>query len=319
MLEIIEKQILSSSEHQLRSKRWDQGDMSEMASAMKNRYTPATFDYFLELNPSFITQYKNLDNIAEYPVVMLRDGFLGIFYFFVKNPKPYKELKTLFLIPKKFSSLVPKFWKENVLFYSIKNIHQSHPINHVYIYGALTSDNFIFNTIAQSVEKISSLIPTKARVSLMSTFKHQYFFEYKNEIEYALSFLKEMYKKRGFDLECIDEYKTEIYESADQSCGFINIDDDHFIINDDYLSHYFSSRGASSLRENSAIEENVIKTIKLSPYHSLYLETADEKAFTFNIIEEMVKLKLHSIPINYLNHEFYEHAKKIFKTNFLIS
>ncbi len=313
MLENIEKQIANYSEMHLRAKRWDQVDLSEKVRLMKNRYTPATLDYFLELNPSFIFEYRDLENLAEYPIVMLRDGYLGIFYFFAKHAKPLKNMKTLLLIPKKFSSLVSKFWEKNVLFYTIENTQTSEHIEHVYIYGALTIDNFINKTIPQKVEEISQLVPANSKVSVLNSFKHNYLFEHRNEIEYAVLFQREMYRKIGFEIEYLDEYKTEYFQSLDETCGYIDIDTDKFIINDHYFNHYFAARGAIDLRKKEQAGTNILKTIKLSPYHQVNIESADEKAFSFDILNEIIELKIHSIPIEYLNYDFYQRAKNLFK------
>ncbi len=312
MLEKIENQITNYSKKLLRVKRWDQIKMHDSVRAMHDRFSPATFDYFFELNPSFHYQYHDLENLSEYPIVMLRDGFLGIFHFFVKFPKPLKGMDTLLLIPKEFSYLVSKFWKEKVLFYTIENTQKVEEIKHTYIFGTLTKDNFLKSNISKTVKKMKTLIPKESKISVVTSVKHHFFLDFRNEIETSMLFQKEMYKEFGFDINFIDEYKIKNFENLDSSCGFIDLDSDKFIISDHYFKHFFSSRGARDLNQVKQQNKNILKTVKLSPYHHINLELSDDKAFEFEILQEVINLKVQSIPIQYLHYEFYKYVKKVF-------
>lgn len=320
MLDKIENQLLNYSYKNLRTKRWIQKGIHEHLMATHNRLTPSTYDYFFELNPSFVYQYHDLENLAEYPVVMFRDGYLGIFYFFAKFPKPLKGMETILLVPKKFSSLVSKFWEGNVLFYSINNIatnnQKREPIKQVYIYGAPTVDNFINKTISECVEEIKYLIPKGAKVSILSTVKHQYFFDFRNEIDTAMEFRKEVFQKLGFDVEFIDEYKKELFENAGPHCGFIDLDTDNFIIHDHFFKHFFSSRGAVNMRPDKPSERGLVKSIKLSLNHEINIEKSDENAFDFDILREKINLRVDSIPLIYQHFDFYTHVKELFKEGY---
>ena len=79
------------------------------------------------------------------PFYWCLDGFYGLFYFFLKNPKPLDKLETTFLVPKKFEYLVPKSWENNILLYSFDYL-QNNETDRTVLYGTVTSDVFLMKT-----------------------------------------------------------------------------------------------------------------------------------------------------------------------------
>jgi hypothetical protein len=320
MLERIEHCLENYSKATLRAKRWNQLPMHRDLQALHDRFSPSTYDYFFELNPSFHYQYHDLNNINEYPVIMLRDGFLGLFCFFANFPKPLENQETFVLVPKKFAAFVPKFWKDHVYFYSFENAPNLHEIKKVYVYGALTLDHFIGKTVEQSVASLKSLIPQNTKVIFLPNHQNHYQITFRDEMKVSTSYYKEVYKQLGFEIEEINEYKTELFQNAREDSGYINIDKDHFLIYDNYFDHFFAGRGAKNLRGNEASHlnrDNVIKTINLSLYHKIHIEKPGEDAFCYDVLKDFMKIQFQNIPTVYLHYEFYKYGKKLFQENFL--
>jgi len=82
-------------------------------------YDPFMKSYFFEGNPSFYYEYTNMFDLGRFPIVMLRDGYLGLLDFFLIHPKPLDDVKTIILISKRYESLVPAGWANQVACYEI--------------------------------------------------------------------------------------------------------------------------------------------------------------------------------------------------------
>ena len=106
--------------------------------------------YFSELNASFVLEYQGLTSMSTYPFITLRDGYMGILYFFLKNPKPPKLFSTQILVPAKFEKLIPKTWKENVLVYEMI-YDKTEEAKKGLFYGLPAKENFVVNTAKEKL------------------------------------------------------------------------------------------------------------------------------------------------------------------------
>jgi hypothetical protein len=314
MLQKINNQIQFCNHNELVIKKWNENFLSNTARDVYWRYMPLTDNVYFELNPSFVLNYKHLSSMARYQFITLRDGFYGIFYFFLKNPKPLHKLETIFLVPKKFDYLVPTHWKENVLLYSFEYLTDKSQTDKTIVFGAISSDNFFLSSVE---EKVRGLVPTKNELILATQIKERSFFNHKDETDLTINFIGEIHKKFGFDIDYRKSLIDSAWNSIDQSYSFTNLDSDNFFITYDYLTELFASKGAANLQDKDSIvdETSVLTRIALSPYHNILIEEPD--SLGNEILTHLVDLKLSSVPINYSSVAFYEYAKNAFQKKYL--
>ncbi len=308
MLQKINNQIHFFNHNDLLLKKWGEEFLSNEAKEIYWRCMPVSADIFFELNASFVWNYKSLESMSRYNFITLRDGYYGLFYFFLKNPIPLDKLETVFLVPKKFSYLVPKLWKNNILLYSFDFL-QKEKMDKTVVFGTVTSDLFMLESVE---EKVKNLELGNSEIVLATIMKERSFFNNKHETDLNYKFISEVHKKYGFDLDFIvaidDDGKTEV----DQNFSFINIDSDNFMITYDYPSQLFASRGASCLSNEPSIvdESQVISKIALSPYHNIVIE--EPSGLTNDILKSVVEIKTSGIPLKFSSSTFYEYAKSEF-------
>lgn len=309
MLQKINNQIKHFEKNDLLLKRWESKPWSQtFYKAMYTKY-PLNEKYFFELNPSFVYEYQSIDTMATLPFVMLRDGFFGLFYLFLKYPKLPEKTDTVFLIPSKFSYLIPKKWKDNILIYDFEYTKKNEHKNKSIIYGNISQENFINKTVE---EKFHNIFPKAKENILVSTFREYGFLQSHNESALNLEFQKSLYKNLGFDVKRYNTYREEIFSFVDDSYSYFNIDSDHFLIYDDYLNHFFASKGAlniNNLKHNREMEQ--IKILNLSPYHKIKI--GRPKSFSEEIFEQQIEIKLKKIPLNPTSPIFFEYAIEYYK------
>lgn len=123
MMSILDKlhKIISHEQGQFDSlySKWKPNYQDEYFEKIHWDFYPFLEKYYFEANPSYFYEYKNLLDIGRYPVVMLRDGFLGVLSFFFKYHTPSDDLDTIILVHRKFEKLVPRNWNGRVALYDI--------------------------------------------------------------------------------------------------------------------------------------------------------------------------------------------------------
>jgi hypothetical protein len=308
MLQKINNQIKHCKSNELFIKKWNETFLSETAKSIYWRHLPLTENIYFELNPSFVFNYKSLVSMSRYQFVTLRDGFYGILYFFLKHPKPLEKMETTFLIPKKFKYLIPVYWKKNVLLYSFESLPRDTKASTTIVFGTITNENFLKSSIKS---KIDGLAPDDNKVILATQVKEKASFKNQDETELTMTFFSEIYKRYGFDIDYKKSFVESEWNAVDHTYSFVNLDTDNFFITYDYLTEFFSSKGAINLQnEPIADESNLVARIALSPFHNFIVEEAGE--LTNEILKHLIELKKSSIPINYSSVAFYEYAKSFF-------
>lgn len=105
-------------------------------------YYPFFAQYYFEANPTYSFEYRTIEDLARYSIVMLRDGFLSLASFFLHNPRPPEYFLTTILIPKKYESLVPKSWIGHVACYQIKHKRKEiKPSENLILFGSALNEN----------------------------------------------------------------------------------------------------------------------------------------------------------------------------------
>lgn len=287
-------------------KRWDLRPMSQAYYEAMYRKFPGNEKYFFELNPSFVYEYQSIDAMLGFPFVMLRDGYLGLTYFFLKYSKPPKNCETTFLVPAKFQDLVPEAWEDDILLYNFDYQSKLKSSKKLVLYGSIGYETFLTKKID---EKLLDL-PEAKEYLLLSTLREWGFIQTHPEAQRYLNFQQELLKKANFNLKSFNEFRPDYFNFINSEYSFKNLDDDNFIIFDDYLTHYLSATGAANINDSKSPEVDIIDSFNLSPYHKINL--GKPKSLSNNILKKKIDLKLKAIPLNPLSEVFYNYCVEQF-------
>lgn len=276
---------LVNPEQDVLYKKWNIQHRDEYFTQVYWSYHPITDKYFFEGNPAFSYEYKNLFDFGRYPVTMLRDGFVGILEFFLIHPKPTSDFKSIILIPERFQKLVPKTWEGQVACYKIipRNNSNSHQANFLMVHGLPTEELFLNQTVEDIAKEIKGYVEgyedyfiyLPIRDSLLS----------KNEVREKVLYielLKEIYRHVGF------EAKVEFHKIQNilrlletKKFDFINLDQDRFFVNDNYIDHHLYSIGGKNLKPDSVSDGESLR-YNLSKNHSVEITECriEDKCFS---------------------------------------
>lgn len=245
---------------------------------------PFTERYFFEGNPSFSYEYKDVFDMGRYPVIMLRDGFLGILDFFLTHPKPSEDMSTNLLIPKQFEGLVPTFWKDRVALYEVKTRKVAFEKSKtLFVHGVGVEETFWKNPCetlyAGLEEKISQFdeihcfFPT--RTSTFSLPKDRF-------VNFHIDLLKHSFKTLGNDInvhETFDTYNTAL--KASDKFSFFNVDKSKVFISDNFIDHLMLKLGGEDLRDQIESHEEKLE-FNLSLNHKIEITNVDFSKSVFN-------------------------------------
>ncbi len=101
ILSRVDELIQNSANGDIHYKKWNVDFRDQYFKDVYWSYFPITEKYFFEGNPTFLYEYRNFNDLARYPLIIVRDGFAGILDFFLNHPIPPEDFRTILLIPKK--------------------------------------------------------------------------------------------------------------------------------------------------------------------------------------------------------------------------
>jgi len=308
MLQILNKQISSPNRTDLVIKRWEEQGITGPSRDIYWRHMPSTERFYTELNASFVVDYLNIQSMATFPVILLRDGYFGLLFFFLKNPKPIDHFETILLIPSKFESLIPKGWGSNTLLYEYEYTSNQDVITKGIFSGTPSKENFLLNT---AEEKLANSFVKTTDVQSNVYGRERFITTHANEQNYYNDYKKALYRKFGFDVVDHNEFKALDWSKVDQSYGFYNLDSDNFLVYSDYIDFVFASKGAKFVNKPKELITAPILSLDVSPYHKIKI--GNHSDLDDRTLRHLIKLRLSGIPIIQHNISFYEFAISQFR------
>lgn len=278
MLDKVKEIISNSSEDEILYKKWDTAHRSDYFSKVYWHYHPATEKYFFEGNPSFSHEYKNMFDCGRFPIIMLRDGYVGVLEFFILHPKPPRDFRSIVAINKKFTSLVPEKWKGYVVSYSVKQREDTRVKDSselLVVYGFGTEDIFWKQSAEELIAEVANVSKGfketvcifPQRESMLSSGKEQV----KN---HALELIKRTYQHFGFDVKLAMNFRGFFNNNQVEEFSFLGLDKNKAFISDNYFEHYMYSKGGRSLNEQEQVCSDNIE-YNLSRFHKISFEDID--------------------------------------------
>lgn len=315
--------IQNYEESDILYKKWDIRHRDEYFSRVYWNQMPALEKYFFEANPSYFYEYQNMFDIGRYPLVMIRDGYVGILDFFFMHPVPTKDMPTIFMIPKKYKRLVPKKWKEQVVFYTIEENKKSEDTKKLLIvHGPGLEDVFWKRTPEDIVSDLANLSTEYKKVYLLLPQRDSFLSTPKEQRNlYWLQLIKNVYKHFGFDVQMSLEISAFLKKLESKKVlsnfSFINIDQNQVFNADNYIDHYLWSKGGHriELEKENVLPNSDEVEYSLSPFHKIKISEYDveESLFgEFYIIFKMMRKEGSSIYDIYQSRKFKELFIKYF-------
>ncbi len=284
MLNKIEQIIDSNGHGEIHYKKWDVEFRDDYFDKVYWSYFPITKKYYFEANPSFSYEYKNLFDLARYPMTLLRDGYVGLLDLFLTHPIPNSDIKTFILIDKKFESLIPKQWKKQVACYSIGPIKEKFQKKGetVIVHGLGVEETFWKESPKSLIENIKKITKEYKKIIFLTPQRESLMSTRDNQIKkYDLALFKALHEVYGFDIEIEMQSEEYLSKFKMKEFSFYNINQSKVFVADDFIDHFFYSKGGYSLNQMNEIGEERLK-YKLSRYHEISIENPSSKEGDFS-------------------------------------
>ena len=267
----------SNPDQDILYKKWNIEHRDQFFTELYWSWHPQTEKYFFEGNPSFSYEYRNLFDMGRYPIVMLRDGFVGCLDFFFIHPSPPKDFKSLLLIPKKYEAIVPSSWKGQVGCYEIKQRQARYDEkSHIFLFGYPTEALFLRQSPRELAESIGDLLQDFQEYSFFLPIRESKMSKEKVKLKaHYIEFLKELYRRIGFDVRLeFNNYQKMTRELQGRPFKFLNLDREKFVIYDNYIDHHLFSIGGECLVTPTLKEQEEL-SYQLSNNHYVSISEVD--------------------------------------------
>lgn len=244
--------------------------------------------YYSPLKPVFLRELPTLESLDQFKLVKVRDGAWGIIDFFFRYPRPLHSYSFL-LVPSIFSNLVPLAWSENVILYS----YQSDFFENVN-----DSNLFIFGNSYNVCGEHDSLIETLKKLIKTREFKKVYFAPLVSE----MNWFNQQYGNLAADSVLLFQKCEELFTQRMEilnfeqlvSMGkrgdcFLNIDQKHFFISDDFISQMMRSKGMYVYGDTISPKDEISKlnSFRESPFHQVVLSRVNSNEVSNEIYEDL--------------------------------
>tara|TARA_B100001971_G_scaffold214585_1_gene252809 strand:- start:26172 stop:27134 length:963 start_codon:yes stop_codon:yes gene_type:complete len=315
MLERIREYIQDAHDEVILWKRWDIKHQSlDYFNAMSRMY-PFTHKYYFEANPSFVCDYRNLIDMQRQPLIMLRDGIVTLSAFFLQNIKAPKDFRTILLIPKRLSGVVPVGWKEHVAYYEIEYPeYDSQPIKKVYVHGMLVSYSFWFKKAKDVFDDLAKILPKGVPVEFMVPIRERSFFVTQDETKYVTPFMEELYERYGNKMKLHTNYDQLLNTKITKGSAFCELSDSPYIYADNYMNHLFSHENCFMINPPKVKKENNL-VYPLSLNHNIIITKEEGGESFFNQLAFHVKQD--RVAADPLSNKFHRYIKQLIESGLI--
>mgnify|MGYP006443675703 CR=1 FL=1 len=311
MLDKVKKYIQEAHDEVILWKRWDiKIDNGKYYDAMSRMY-PFTHKYYFEANPSLICDYKNLLDMQRQPLIMLRDGLIPLICFFAKNHKPPANFSTIFLIDKRFESIIPKSWSQYFCTYEVELPYKDpKELEKIYINGMLVSYTFWFDTPVEALDKLDKIIPKNVEREFLTPIRERAFFITQDETKYVSPFLEEIYDRYGTKVKLHTNYDKLLDIKFTKGAGHCELVDTPYLYTDNYFNHLFSHNECFSIHKQDIDKSNAL-IYPLSMNHNVIIKESDPSKSQFGDL--IIRMREDRANPDILNYNFHQLIRKYVK------
>ncbi len=280
ILSRVDELIQNSANGDIHYKKWNVDFRDQYFKDVYWSYFPITEKYFFEGNPTFLYEYRNFNDLARYPLIIVRDGFAGILDFFLNHPIPPEDFRTILLIPKKFEGLIPKQWGQYVGSYIIKSKREMSDSakSEVIIHGLGVEDLFWGEAFLDRIKELKKIASEYSKVTFLIPQRESLLSDSSNQgKKYNLLLHKYLYENFGFEIKTENDSEKFIKNYKNNNFCFFNLDNNNGFVFDNYIDHHLWSKGGIKLEEKKEKSQWSHKSLEydLSPFHSICIDEVD--------------------------------------------
>jgi len=270
-----------------------------------------TNTHFSPARSLFLYQLKSLDALSYFSPMQVKDGIATLLGFFYEHQNPSSPEQQL-LIPKKFDSLIPKSWIEQIFLYEHKTIQRTESKRNklVLIVSALDEKQISLPGLDRLILKLTSY-NTFSEVNVIVMPQKSLFAQDKIMAFQIQLVLKIQKAWPHAQIKLLNDFNSSTL--ADHC--FIDLNEYSFYYGHSALTDFFLQRGALDFSALQNTKQDSLLKIPLSFYHELHLSKPDDNN-EFNIENFFSTMRKSSI----MNQEIKNHRpQKIDCSNLIVA
>ncbi len=233
---------------------------------------PHSRRYFSRLRPLFSFEVKSLTSLNAFSHVLLQDGVLYLMRFFQRFPTPH-GLMSKILIHENLGTLIPKAWKEHILYYRVQGSEATEVSNkkkNLFLYLSFAQFHSDEEAISQLRETLKSYQGKVFVVTNLNILRGEDYLNY--DRSFAFNHAHKLFAE--IDVEFID------FGNLGSALSTFKLESDFLVFNpyqywfsDSYLEHYFYNQGISRSPEKSEKFDkgDICESIALGPHHAMVI------------------------------------------------
>ena len=224
-----------------------------------------TCPYYSKLCPIFSCQISSPVQINKYEVVLLRDGFVPLMWFFKNNPTP-NNFSCYFLVDYDFRDFIPLSWAKQIHFYRTQNTTPIKTPSRLLITGLLSDSYLSQDYLEHMVRLVRS--NTKLAPEILVLYSHDPFYLNETQSYHALVYSISQFgpMKKSWSVEDIKGHR-------DFSDYYLLDLNEKLLYSDSYIVHKLLKKGAQLLPNICKVPRAQGHTVSLSPNHSMHIIT----------------------------------------------
>ena len=243
--------------------------------------------YYSTFSSLFLMMLKDVASLSYFEKVFVRDGFLSLKLFFLRNPSP-EDLKTILILHSSSASIVPEAWKENIYYYDFhfKNKKRTKRKNLIITYhpDALHCPNEVFE---KYLKEIDNLADYEALYFLVTDPQTYHFSGFINQEVFQKAVLSKTILNRDVKLLNLHDLSPQTMASSD----FLEINPYNYLFSDCYLKWHLLYHGAYPLDQRWLRgSASLLHEVPVSPQHSVVIHKSPSPSLVkgLGVNEEIV-------------------------------
>lgn len=231
-------------------------------------FSPSNIPFLIPTNPLFLYEIYDLEVIRYIKYAMARDGLYGVMNFFHRFPSP-EGIRTTLIIQERFHSVVPKAWREQVVYFRYQLHLDDHPAKEVdtlFVKGICAPSAYSNEYCNEQINLIKELNIKTVHCHL-PVKKDIFSPRRKNDPQYYQLF-EGLYRHTNASVEYLE---WQSFCNKARHGRFIDLNQGLSVLSDDYLTNVLLSRGCQPLELKEVSLSSDEKYLPVTKYHGIVL------------------------------------------------
>jgi len=250
-----------------------------------SQFFPYYSYYESPLDTVLLDQVSNLTFFKNSEEWIVRDGIIPLLWFFKRFPEP-ENLKSKLYVESTLQKYVPVEWANHIGTYCLFS-NQTYKKKNLMILGSISERYFSMKQLNSFFLSLKSSLK-EFPVQNMSKLAHLSFQDLNREksLEFQINYFSQFHELFGLNVNTLTLPK--ILEAEGPSSYLIVNLNNNILLSDNFLIHYFLSRGAGMLPSHSQAKKG--RSVFISEHHGFYLnDTVESKISIFDSLNDELK------------------------------